>query len=109
MRYLPAILALLIAAAGWFYMFYSRAAQHLADFEHERLNRRRIRLRRLGGAVMLLMAIAFYAGFETFDPKHSPQAFVLTWAAVALLMVVILVLGLIDMRLTLQLRRRHRP
>jgi Na+/H+ antiporter NhaD/arsenite permease-like protein len=109
MKYLPSILALLIAIAGWFYMFYSRAAQNLADFEDQRLNQRRIRLRRIGGAAMFLMAIAFYAGCETIDPRQATRAFILTWVLVTLMMVLILALAMVDMRLTLRLRRRHKP
>ena len=106
MEFIPSILALLIAIAGWFYMFYSKAAHRLSGYEDEKLNRRRIMLRRIGGFMMLLMAVAFYAGFETVGHRRSPVAFVYIWVAVAVMMVIILALGLIDMRLTLQLRRR---
>src|SRR4051794_41753592 len=46
---LPAILALLTGVAGWFYLFFSRAAHRLAGVEDDRLNRRRVRLRPIGG------------------------------------------------------------
>ena len=108
MRHLPGILALLIAIAGWFYMFYSRAAANLGSIENEQLNLKRIRLRRVGGFVMLLLAVAFFALFYTFDSKEQAEEFVLTLLAVLLLLCMILVLGLIDLRLTLKLRRSIR-
>ena len=106
-KLLPAILALLTAAAGWYYMFYSRAAHGLSDYENPELNHRRILLRRIGGGAMFLLGIAFYAGFELMD-RQAPVLFALTWAAIALLMFAVVTLGLIDLRLTLRLRRRDR-
>ena len=108
MRHLPGILALLIAIAGWFYMFYSTAAAKLGSIENEQLNLKRIRLRRVGGFVMLLLAVAFFMLFYTFDSKEQAEEFILTLLAVLLLLCMILVLGLIDLRLTLKLRRSIR-
>lgn len=105
---LPAtILALLTAAAGWYYMFYSRAAHGLASVEHPELNRRRILLRRIGGGAMFLLGVAFFAAFEALG-RQSPVLFALTWLAVLVLMFIIVLLGLLDLRLTMQLRRRDR-
>ena len=108
MRHLPGILALLIAIAGWFYMFYSRAAANLGGVEDEALNVRRIRMRRVGGFVMLLLAVAFFMLFYTFDSDDQAVQFVVTLLAVLVLLCMILVLGLIDLRLTLRLRRSAR-
>ena len=47
MNFLPAIFALLVAAAGWYYLFYSKAAIGLRGIEDDRQNRLRVRLRRL--------------------------------------------------------------
>ena len=69
MTALPAILALLTGVAGWFYLFFSKAAHGLAGIEEDRLNRRRVRLRRVGGAVMLLLAVGFYLGFYAADSE----------------------------------------
>jgi hypothetical protein len=109
--YLPAILALLTGVAGWFYLFYSRAAHGLAGYERDRLNVRRIRLRRVGGVVMLLLAVGFYLGFYAADPDRHPRLFAWVWMGVLLLLVVIVVLAMIDVRLTLVLRNdlRARP
>ena len=101
---LPAIFALLVAAAGWFYMFYSRAAQNLAGIEHEPSNVRRIRLRRVGGFMMFLLAVAFFLGFQPYVEANG-AAFIGVWVLVMLLLLGIVVLGLIDLRLTWQLRR----
>ena len=108
MRHLPGILALLIAIAGWFYMFYSRAAANLGSVEDAELNGKRIRLRRVGGFVMLLLAVAFFMLFYTFDSDEQAMEFIATLLAVLVLLCMILVLGLIDLRLTMKLRRSLR-
>ena len=108
MRPLAAIFALLVAAAGWFYMFYSRAAHNLTGIENEEINLKRIRLRRIGGFVMFLLAIFFFAGFWTVDATQSAQLFMGIWLAVFILLGVIVLLGLIDLRLTWKLRDRRK-
>jgi UDP-N-acetylmuramyl pentapeptide phosphotransferase/UDP-N-acetylglucosamine-1-phosphate transferase len=106
-KYLPAIFALLVAAAGWFYMFYSRAATNLAAVEHAADNRRRIRLRRAGGLMMIVLAFVSYAACVAIDNQRTVEA---AWylLAVLALLCVILILGLIDLRLTQKLRRSRR-
>ena len=107
MRYLAGIFALLTGAAGWFYLFYSRAAQRLAGIEDQRLNDRRIALRRVGGVVMLLLAGLFFAGFYAFDdPPSRPGLFVGVWLGVFALLIAVIVLAMIDLRLTRKLRGR---
>lgn len=108
MEYLPGIFALIVAIAGWFYMFYSRAAHRLSGVEHQRLNRRRILLRRIGGLAMVALGACFYAGYYATDPHHMTRAFAMLWFAVFVLMMIILVLGLIDLRLTRRLRDEQR-
>jgi hypothetical protein len=104
---LATTLSLLIAAAGWHYLFYSKAAARLSGVEGERLNRRRVNLRRAGGVVLLLLGPTFFAGFRTLDPEteFNPDAFVGLWLSVMLLMGVMVVLALVDVRLTLKLRK----
>src|SRR5437764_3222269 len=99
--------SLLVAAAGWYYMFYSRAAANLNGIEDEALNRRRHRLRRAGGLVMFLLAIALFAGFHSVDSATSAQGFVLVWISVFLLLLTVVLLALVDLRLTWKLRRRR--
>ena len=106
MRHLSAIFALLVAAAGWYYMFYSRAAERLAGVEDQRLNLRRVRLRRICGFVMLLLAICFFTLFWTFDPEQSAVPFAMMMIAVMILLAAVLILAMIDVRLTYQLRQR---
>ena len=110
-HYLPGILSLLIAVAGWHYLFYSRAAQRLAreagGLEDDRSNRRRVRLRRANGFVMLLLAVAIFAGTYTADEKTTPNAFVLVWSAAMLLILLLVVLALFDVLLTAKLRRER--
>jgi hypothetical protein len=88
-------------------MFYSRAAERLADLEEERLNRRRVTLRRAGGAVMLVLAALMYLGFNGIDPQARPKAFVYVWLGAIALLGVLVALALVDVRLTVQLRRRR--
>lgn len=108
MHALSAIFALLVAAAGWYYMFYSRAAQRLEDVEGQRLNLRRVRLRKIAGFIMMLLAICFFTLFWTFDPDHATGAFVLMALSVFILLAAVVVLAMIDLRLTWQLRDRAR-
>lgn len=106
MTYLAGIFALLTGAAGWFYIFYSRAAHRLSGIEDQRLNDRRVALRRVGGVAMFLLGAFFFAGFYAFeDPKNSPGAFLAVWVTVFVLLILIVVLGMIDLRLTRRIRR----
>ena len=107
MNYLPAIFSLIVAAAGWFYLFYSRAAANLAAVEATPANRLRIRLRRVGGLMMILLAVSFYVGFVAIERRsaRTAAAFLL---AVFLTMSAIVVLGLVDLRLTHKLRRSQK-
>jgi hypothetical protein len=106
---LATILALLIATAGWHYLFYSRAAQRLSGVEEQRLNRLRVVLRRAGGVVLLVLGPTFFAGFRTLLPETSfdPATFVGLWLAVLGLMGLMVVLALADVRLTWKLRRHQ--
>lgn len=106
MHYLPGILAFFIGAAGWYYLFYSSAARQLSAIEHPAVNLKRSRLRRINGVVMLMLAALFYAGFYAIDDRQTPQTFVLVWLGVFILLFVVVVLAVIDLRLTARLRRK---
>jgi hypothetical protein len=112
MQPLFAILALLIAAVGWYYLFYSRAAERLEALEEQQTNRRRGILRRINAIVMLLMALGIALGAFKFNPDSNRSEYFLTWALVMLLLPVSVSLALIDLRLTMklreQLRQRHK-
>jgi len=103
-----AIFALLIAAFGWYYLFYSRAAQNLGAIEDQQSNRRRGLLRRVNAVVMLLMALGIAFGTYRFDADHDEIAYFLIWTGVIALLGVCVVLALIDVRLTMKLRERIR-
>jgi drug/metabolite transporter (DMT)-like permease len=105
---LGAIFSLLTAAAGWHYLFYSRAAHRLGILEDAALNERRVTLRRVNGVVMILLAIVFLLGFYTVDADLQPAAFLGIWVAVFLLLLAVVFLALIDLRLTFKLRDRRR-
>lgn len=104
------IFSLLTAAAGWYYLFYSNAARRLQPIESQRINLARVRLRRVGGIVMILLAVLFFAGFQE-KIAASGAAYIAIWLIVLLLLLLIVVLALIDLRLTWALRRdrRRRP
>ena len=108
MEWVTGIFSLIVAAFGWYYMFYSRAAANLSGIERHDLNRRRHRLRRIGGFVMLLLAVGMYAGFNSVDPQTSPSPFVAVWLTVFVLLLVTVILAMIDLRLTWKLRQRQR-
>ena len=103
-----AIVALIVGAAGWYYLFYSNAARRLAPVEGSAANDRRHRLRRANGAVMLVVAGLFYAGF-TLNPDRSRVPFLVVWTAVMLLLIVVVALAFVDVRLTAKLRRTPKP
>jgi len=96
------IFALICGITGWFYLLYSRAAAKLASLETTRLNARRARLRRAGGAAMVLLAGLFFCG-SNINADLRPEAFVLVWISVMILLVVVVALAMADIRLTAQL------
>jgi len=105
MESIPAIFCFFTAAAGWFYLFYSRAAHRLCLVEDQRVNRARIRLRRIGASAMILLAVAFAVGYYGTDAKEPTAMFAVAWLSVLLLLPVMLAIGLADLRLTRKLRR----
>jgi hypothetical protein len=105
MKYLPAAFSLLVLAAGWYYLFYSPAAHRLSGIEQPQLNALRIRLRRANGVVMMLLAVAFYAACETVNEFTSKSTAILVLVSVPLLLCAMIVLALIDIRLTRRLQR----
>jgi hypothetical protein len=108
MRIVADILALLCGLAGWYYLFYSRAATRLAGLEAPRQNALRIGLRRISGVAMFLLGVALLAGTNYVDDQINPRAFLAVWISVLLLLATILLLALADMRLTLRLRNGPR-
>jgi hypothetical protein len=105
MKVLTAVLSLLAAVAGWYYMFYSIAAQKLGGIEEQSINQWRIRLRRIGGFAMFLLAVLMFAGVWSVDERGSPGAYLLIWAGVIALLLLIVILAFFDLRLTAKLRR----
>ena len=106
MYYLPEIFSLLVLFAGWYYLFYSSAAHRLSAIEESNVNRYRVRLRRLNGLVMMLLAVIFYAAVRTIAPRTR----MLAWALVSILLLLaaMLLLALIDLQLTRRLRRKQK-
>jgi hypothetical protein len=107
MQHLSTVLAFLIGIAGWYYLFYSRAAEKLAGVESQGLNRLRVWLRRAGGLVLLMLAPMFFAGFHSVDAQEDPETFMSIWICVMALLGVNVVLAIIDVGLTWKLRRQR--
>jgi hypothetical protein len=101
--------SLFVAACGWYYMFYSRAANRLSGIEDTSINTMRVWLRRINGLLMFLLAICFFAGFFAVDLDHPTRATAIVWLAVCGLVLALLALGLVDLRLTWRLRHSRRP
>lgn len=104
MSILPAIFAMLVGAAGWYYAFYSVAAAKLADIEPTPTNRLRTRLRRAGGLTMIVLGASFYCIMPAVEKRRGVMAGVAIAMSLGCLMV-LLGLALVDLRLTRQLRR----
>ena len=101
------IFALACATAGWFYLFSSNAAKRLAGLESRGRNSLRIVLRRICGALLFLLAVACFAGFNTVDDQRNPGAFLAVWTGAILLLMLIIVLVAIDIHLTWKLKRER--
>jgi len=106
---LAAVFSLLVAAAGWHYMFYSRAAGRLAGVEDEQTNWLRIVLRRIGGAAMLLLAVCFFGLCAALEAGRNRTTIIVLGLTVLMLLGAVLLLGVLDVRLTWKLRRPRKP
>jgi hypothetical protein len=102
------IFAFACGVAGWFYLFYSKAAGKLAAIEPASQNILRIRLRRVCGAAMVLLGIGFYAGFNAMDDHRNPALYLTVWMGSILLLLLIVALVAADIHLTRTLRRKTR-
>lgn len=105
---LPALFSLLVAATGWYYLFQVRLPIDPGDEQTRLFNLRRYGLRRLGGFLMLSLGILIFAGFLAVDQTQPTRAFFLIWLSVCVLVVAVLLLALIDMRLTWKMRQLQR-
>src|SRR5215212_5949954 len=108
LRVFCAIFSLCVAAAGWYYVFYSKAASRLCGIEETNINSMRVWLRRVNGLLMFLLAVCFFAGFFAVDIEHPNKIAAYVWLAVCGLVLMLLALGLVDLRLTFKLRSAQR-
>jgi hypothetical protein len=104
LRAFCAIFSLFVAACGWYYMFYSRAANRLSSMEDAGINAVRVWLRKINGLLMFLLAICFFAGFFAVDLDHPTRMTAIVWLAVCALVLALMALGLFDLRLTWRLK-----
>ena len=99
------IFAFVVMASGWYYLFYSRAAERLGRFEGEPVNVTRIRLRRVGGLVIMGLGAALYVGFYGVQWDPPTRAFMTVWLLVFFLLAAAVMLAMVDVHLTRKLRR----
>jgi hypothetical protein len=100
------IFALACGVAGWFYLFYSKAATRLTSIEPAPRNTLRKILRRACGAAMILLGILCYAGSNTVDDRRNPGAFVAIWIGAMILLILIIALVTADIIFTAKLRSK---
>ena len=105
---LAAAFSFVVAAAGWYYTLYAREQGGVTGEAAGRINRSRQRLRRFGGVVMMALAICLFAGFWSVDWETPTWAFVGIWVSVMALLGAIVVLGILDLRLTWKLHKVRR-
>lgn len=105
---IPTVFSLLCAAAGWYYLMHAGSAAKLGEFERPADNQMRIRLRRWGGILMVLIAAAFYIGFRVADAEGNGVVVAVCMLAVVVLLPIVLLLALVDMRLTRKMRENFR-
>lgn len=105
---LAGIFSLLVGVAGWYYAFYSPAAARLGGVESDSNNRLRIRLRRLNGVMMCLLAVGLFTGTAALERQWRSTAVAILWLAVILLLLAVFVLAMIDVKLTRHLRSELR-
>lgn len=112
MTFLPAIFSILVAAAGWFYILHAAQASSLKGFETDRDNRLRIRLRRICGVLMIVLAISFYLAYNLASNPDRRWIALFCVILVLLLLPSILFLAYVDLRLTRKMRetfKRNHP
>ena len=102
------IFALTCGIAGWFYLFYSRAAVKLAGVEPPAHLARRIRLRRICGAALILLGVTLYAGSNAINDQRNPAIYFTVWMSAIFLLLIVVALAAADIHLTRMLRRKLR-
>jgi hypothetical protein len=100
------IFCIVVMAAGWYYLFYSRAAEKLGRFESQPTNLQRIRLRRIGGFVIMLLGASLYVGMFGVSWDPPTRSFAAVWLFVFVLLAAAVILALADVYLTRKLRRQ---
>ncbi len=108
MPLLTGLFSLMISAAGWYYLLYSKAAHKLARIEDTAINTRRIMLRRFGGTLLILLAMLLYVGSNVISWEPPTVWFAVVWIGVMVLVGAVTMLALVDLRLTNQLRQRRK-
>jgi hypothetical protein len=105
---LLAIFSLFVAASGWHYLFQARGPYATVEDPTYRYNIRRLHFRKLGGLLMLVLGSLIFAGFFAVDQSEPTSAFIAIWLSVMTLVLIVILLALVDLRLTLKMRQIQR-
>ena len=103
----PALFSLLIGVIGCYYLFHKTGAEKLQGIEESAMNAKRMRLRRTGGLILIVLAVFLFLGCE-IDPQKHPRWFLFSWTAVMLMLFQTVLMALSDLRLTARLRGEKR-
>jgi hypothetical protein len=106
MALFSAVFSFAVAAIGWYYLLFSRAAGWLDGVEAHPDNRLRAALRRCGGACMFLLGVCFFALIRLVNLNSPGAKAAGLLLAVLLLLATMTLLAAADLRLTWKLRRR---
>jgi hypothetical protein len=101
------LFSFLCVVCGWYYLFYSKAADRLAPLEDAPINARRILLRRICGIALSLLGAAIFTA-KIAQERARPAAILACWLVVLILLIAVVALAWADMRLTAKLRRKLR-
>jgi hypothetical protein len=107
-RWLVTIFCVTVMAAGWYYMFYSRAAHRLQGIEPTGANRQRVRLRQTNGFMMVMLGAFLYVALYGMSWERPGTAFGVVWLLIFGFLGAMIILGLADIRLTWKLSQERR-
>lgn len=92
---------------GWHYVLFSTAARKMSGIECPKANVTRVRLRRVGGLFMAAAAAALFELASRLQSNLPDASCAYLLLGVLLLLFFTSLLALIDLRLTLSLKRQY--
>lgn len=100
----------LITIVGLFGLYYMLGSFPflLEGVDSDRRRNFRRRLRRVGGTLLVMLALLLYAGLRQIEPKTNPLLFLACWGSIGLILLGIFALAIIDFGQTLAALKSHR-